>query len=180
MRTALAARVTIRRRPNATRASYESSSQNVALEVALATPRRRFDARLGRLRRQLPRGRPCAGRLGRARLARCVDAEHAPVSRDPEPEDRALLTEAWRTRSDGYERHLVRTGALLLLSTRAGSPDVLSLILDALRSDDGRHRRFIIDALADITGYDARRDANGVERPLAEVAAEYWRECGGR
>jgi hypothetical protein len=180
MRTALAARISTRLRPQARSESWTSSSKNVALEVELrdglgGTSRRAWAGYAGSFRAE----DRAPVELAWQALLESVDAEHAHIAHEPEPEDRALLAEAWRARFDGYERPWYTTEALLLLATRAGSPDILPFVVPQLDSERERHRRFAVDALAAITGFDARREGSGTARSLARVVADYRRECEG-
>jgi hypothetical protein len=92
----------------------------------------------------------------------------------PEDADRELLLRVW---SKTRQRPWFAERALLQMAAVAGSPPLVPLIVPALSSEAPRMQQLAVAALAAISGWDARRDANGNERPWAEVVADYKREC---
>lgn len=91
-----------------------------------------------------------------------------------EPLDRDLLFKVW---SQTRQRPWFAERALLQMAKAAGSPRLIPLIVPALDSDEPQMQQLAVAALAAITGWDARRDANGVERPWPDVVSDYAREC---
>ena len=100
------------------------------------------------------------------------------VSRDADPEDRALLRDVWLHGAANFDRPWYATRGLLLLASKAGSAELIPELVEQLSSSDAEAQRLAIDALAAISGLDLRRDATGKRRTLSELVGEYRRECG--
>ena len=65
----------------------------------------------------------------------------------------------------------------LVLTTRFGDPGLVPTLIDFASHGHEAARPLALSALARITGWDARFDAAGEPRPVADVAADYAREC---
>lgn len=71
------------------------------------------------------------------------------------------------------------------LAAPLGDHEHVPALLDAIRPDAGngpsevRSRVLAINAIAEITGFDARYDADGQPRPVDAVAADVLAACGG-
>lgn len=182
VRAALAARLTLDRGPIAKGGRIElgpvsMSSNNLALELVAEDATGRLAARhwqgyRGSLdaERRLPVefAWRALGELGLEKIA----------LRAAQPEDRALLREAWLGSEPGIERPPYVTRGLLLLAAHAGSPELIPRLVELLSSEDEELRRLSVDALAAISGRDLRHDPSGAPRELGDVAADYRRECG--
>jgi hypothetical protein len=96
------------------------------------------------------------------------------AARAVEPEDRVMLAEVW---AEADARPDWANDRLLELAATLGSPQLLPSILPSLDHPNEATRIRAVNALASITGWDARRDASGKLRELAEVVADYKREC---
>ena len=181
MRTALAARVTTEWRPPSSLdrielEPYGVSSASWSLELTLqdtggAASTRAWPGRLGTLGAEDRAPTELAWRfLSEVTL-------EGTASRDPEAEDRELLTVAWSQSTAGFERPWYVTPALLRFAARAGSEGVLPRVVEQLDSKEPEVRSLAVDAIASITEYDTRRGPDGNLRPLDDVVAEYRREC---
>jgi hypothetical protein len=182
MRTALAARITLERAPAVKGDRIElspvgMSSNNLSLELALedglgGSAARAWQGHRGTL--------DAENRLPVEFAWRALselDLEKIPL-RAPQPDDRALLRDAWLAGTAGFERPWYTTRALLLLAAVAGSAELIPRLVELLASEDEEIQRLSIDALAAISGHDVRRDATGEPRALGELVAHYRRECG--
>ena len=105
-------------------------------------------------------------------LTEMAPGESAPQA--VEDLDRELLYAVWKQTS---ERTWFAERALLQMATIAGSPPLIPLVVPALDSDEPTVQALAVAALASASGWDVRRDANGNERPLADVVNDYKREC---
>ena len=65
----------------------------------------------------------------------------------------------------------------LALAARLGDTRLVPIILDSALHGERREQELAIDALTQITGWDQRRDSNGVPREPNAVAAAYAAEC---
>jgi len=70
------------------------------------------------------------------------------------------------------------------IAAEIGTPAVIPDLINVARDDDPQesrrlHRMHALAALARLTGFDARRDANGREVAEADTAAAYARACLG-
>jgi hypothetical protein len=104
-------------------------------------------------------------------------AAMAPSEAPPETveeADRQLLQRVWQRTS---ARPWYAEQALLGMAAVAGSPDLIDRIVPALGSDLPRTQELAVSALAAITGWDARIDVDGRDRPLSDVVRDYRREC---
>lgn len=99
----------------------------------------------------------------------------APFEQRPaDDQDRALLAEVWM---EATGRPSWIDDRLLELAASAGSPQLLRRILPALDASRPETQVRAVRALAAISRWDARRDAQGRVRDLAEVVSDYKREC---
>jgi hypothetical protein len=181
MRTALAARITLEQAaPRGDRielAPVGMSSANLSLELALedglgGSAARAWQGYRGTLdaegRLPVEFAWRALSELGLEKIA----------LRAPQPDDRALVREAWLSGVAGFERPWYTTRALLLFAAAAGSAELISPIVELLASEDEEIQRLGVDALAAISGRDVRRDVNGEPRALRELVADYRRDCG--
>jgi hypothetical protein len=182
MRTALAARITLERSPGVKGDRIElgpvgMSSNNLSLELTLedglgGSAAHAWQGHRGTL--------DAENRLPVEFAWRALSElgiEKIPL-RAAQPDDRALLLQAWLADAPGFERPWYTTRALLLLAAEAGSAELIPRLVELLGSEDEEFQRLAIDALAAISGRDVRRDAAGEPRQLGEVVADYRRECG--
>ena len=95
------------------------------------------------------------------------------VTRPATDEDRQLLVEAW----EAGELPWFADAPLLALAGSFGSTALLDKIVARLESEHTDVQRLAVDALAAITGWDARKDKDGGVRRLSDVVADYQREC---
>ncbi|HKP64949.1 MAG TPA: hypothetical protein VJV78_49790 [Polyangiales bacterium] len=65
----------------------------------------------------------------------------------------------------------------LVLATQLGSPELITKLLEVAHAGPDAQRVLAVSALAVITGWDARLDAQGEPRPISTVAADYVQEC---
>jgi hypothetical protein len=71
---------------------------------------------------------------------------------------------------------------LVMMAEHAGTPALVpSLVELALATGDDasvvRTREYAVNTLAALAGFDARKDVQGEERPVADAAADYARAC---
>src|ERR1019366_4199283 len=95
------------------------------------------------------------------------------VVRAPPEEDGRLPSAAWKAEGTPW----FADDPLLSLAASLGSPELLDRIIARLGSKKTNVQALAVDALAAITGWDARKDASGNARPLPEVVADYRGEC---
>jgi hypothetical protein len=69
---------------------------------------------------------------------------------------------------------------LIELAASLGSPQLLARILPALDVPHPATQIRAVHALASISGWDVIHDAQGHVRELAEVVADYKRECSAQ
>jgi hypothetical protein len=94
--------------------------------------------------------------------------------------DRELFATRFAAAFDGgTPKNSWLLGLLLVLAEELGTIEQLPFILPLLEPRDGDFvtRDRAIDAVAALTTLDLRKDEAGNERPRAEVAADYLREC---
>jgi hypothetical protein len=182
MRTALAARITVEQSSPVKGDRIElgpvgMSSNNLSLELTLEDARGASAARAWQgYRGTLDAENRLPVEFAWRALSE-LGLETIPL-RAAQPDDRALLREAWLAGPAGFERPWYTTRALLLLAAVAGSPELIPRLVELLASEDEEIQRLSVDALAAISGHDVRRDATGAPRALGELVAEYRRECG--
>jgi len=68
----------------------------------------------------------------------------------------------------------------LVMAAHLGTSAMIATLLDVSEHAPARQRVLALNALAAITHWDRRFDAEGKARPVATVAAEYEAECSGR
>lgn len=95
------------------------------------------------------------------------------VVRPATSEDRELLAHAW----NAGEIPWFAEAPMLILARSLGSPELLDKIVARLDSKDAEVQSLALEALAAITGWDARKASDGGVRPLDDVVADYKREC---
>jgi hypothetical protein len=192
LRTALAAQVTSERHAPASRRDVELGpigigSDQRSLELTLTDARSALAARAWQGRGgTIGAEERVVLELAWQELAGATSERSARV--DPGAEHRALLADAWLSNVGGFVRPWYVTRALLVLAAHVGSPDLVPSLVEQLGpaaaravagpSANAEAQRLAVDALASITGQDLRLDGNGNARPLADVVADYRRECG--
>jgi hypothetical protein len=65
----------------------------------------------------------------------------------------------------------------LVLAARLGSAPLIPMLVEVARQNQHGQAELAVTALAAITGWDARFDAQHSPRPSADVAEDYEREC---
>jgi hypothetical protein len=93
-------------------------------------------------------------------------------------ECRALIGERFEASFDAAPDWLREL--FLGLASRIGSSRMIPALVRVAQSGPEPQRVLAVNALAAITGWDARTDAKGTPRPLAAVAANYAQECAVR
>lgn len=179
-RAAVAARVTVPERPFSAAKGIQldpltTSSTDVVVELLAQdgqghTAERRFEGYIGSL--NFPAYTPLE--IAWRALDDAAPADEARAASSPEPDDRALLRDAWRSRTG---RAPFAAQALLALAAEIGDREIIPLVAADLDAPSPRTQALAVDALAAITRWDVRRDAEGKPRPLAEVVADYRRVC---
>lgn len=176
VRTTLAARVSVERPPpsgdtielgNLVTTSNDELIEVRAIDAEAHSDGRRWQGYVN----NLDEGERAALELGWEGLTKLLPKWS--VEQRGDSETRSLLTEAWRTES---ERPGWTQDRLLELAASIGGPELIPTVGRELESPDERRRILAINALAQLTGKDLRRDAEGRVRPLPEVVADYKRE----